>query len=215
MKKYLKFLILPVILLSLMIPSRAASVGSMAVTAPTQVVRGQTVTVTVVIENSDPILATMIQPVYDKTAFEFVDGSFLHKGDLEDFNADDGVIGWENPVTITGQLARFTLKVKENAKLGDYRISCKYSVRDSSDALRQGDNAFVDVNVGNVLRGDLTGDGVVDNLAVEYLLWHTLYPEDFTLNQSGDLDGNGAVDNKDVEYLLWHTLYPDDFPLNN
>ena len=215
MKKHLKFLILPVLLLALVIPSRAASIGTVQVSAPRQLVRGQTVTVTVAIENANPVLAAMIQPIYDQSVFEFVEGKFLHKGDLADFNADDGVIGWENPVNITGQFAKFTLKVKDNAKLGDYRIGCKYSVRDNADELHQGDNAFVDVNVGNVLRGDFTGDGFVNNLDVEYLLWHTLFPTDFTLNQSGDLDGNNAVNNLDVEYLLWHTLYPDDFPLSN
>ena len=29
--------------------------------------------------------------------------------------------------------------------------------------------------------GDFSGDGSVDNLDVEYLLWHTLFPDDFPL----------------------------------
>ena len=213
MKKYLKFLILPILLLALVIPSRAASAGSMQLSAPVQVIRGQTVTITVAIENADPVLAVMIQPVYDTSAFEFVEGKFLHKGDLVDFNSADGVIAWENPVNPTGSFARFTLKVKENAKLTSYSIGCKYSVRDSSDVLHQGENAFVNVTVGSVLPGDFTGDNVVDNKDVEYLLWHTLFPQEFSLNQSGNVDSTGTVDNKDVEYLLWHTLYPEDFPL--
>ena len=61
--------------------------------------------------------------------------------------------------------------------------------------------------------GDLTGDGTVDNLDVEYLLWYTLFPEDYPLTGAGDFDGNGTVDNLDVEYLLWHTLFPEDYPL--
>ena len=61
--------------------------------------------------------------------------------------------------------------------------------------------------------GDLTGDGTVDNLDVEYLLWYTLFPEDYPLTGVGDFDGNGTVDNLDVEYLLWHTLFPEDYPL--
>lgn len=67
--------------------------------------------------------------------------------------------------------------------------------------------------VSDVLRGDLNDDGSVDNLDVEYLLWHTLFPDDYTLNQDGDFTGDGSVDNLDVEYLLWHTLFPDDYPL--
>ena len=61
--------------------------------------------------------------------------------------------------------------------------------------------------------GDLEVDGFVDNKDVEYLLWHTLYPEDYPLPGNGDYDNNSSVDNKDVEYLLWHTLFPEDYPL--
>lgn len=61
--------------------------------------------------------------------------------------------------------------------------------------------------------GDLEVDGFVDNKDVEYLLWHTLYPEDYPLPCNGDFDSSNSVDNKDVEYLLWHTLFPEDYPL--
>lgn len=61
--------------------------------------------------------------------------------------------------------------------------------------------------------GDLNNDGSVDNKDVEYLLWYTLFPEDYPLNQEVDFNGDGAVDNLDVQYLLWHTLFPEDYPL--
>ena len=61
--------------------------------------------------------------------------------------------------------------------------------------------------------GDLDGVEGVDNRDVEYLLWYTLFPEDYPLPQAADFDSNGYVDNKDVEYLLWHTLFPEDYPL--
>lgn len=61
--------------------------------------------------------------------------------------------------------------------------------------------------------GDLEVDGFVDNKDVEYLLWHTLYPEDYPLPGNGDFDDSDSIDNKDVEYLLWHTLFPEDYPL--
>lgn len=61
--------------------------------------------------------------------------------------------------------------------------------------------------------GDLDNNGFVDNKDVEYLLWYTLFSEDYPLNQDADFDGNGQVDNKDVEYLLWHTLFSEDYPL--
>ena len=71
---------------------------------------------------------------------------------------------------------------------------------------------FSNIRAG-ALRGDLNGDGWVDNQDVEYLLWHTLFPTEYSLNQDGNLDGVSGVDNRDVEYLLWHTLFPETYPL--
>lgn len=63
------------------------------------------------------------------------------------------------------------------------------------------------------LSGDMNDDGNVDNQDVEYLLWHTLFPEDYPLSVFADYNGDDIVDNQDVEYLLWHTLFPEDYPL--
>ena len=65
----------------------------------------------------------------------------------------------------------------------------------------------------DTVRGDLDGDGDVTDLDVEYLLWYTLFPEDFPITSDADYDGDGDVTDLDVEYLLWHTLFPEDFPL--
>ncbi|MBE6981446.1 MAG: hypothetical protein E7437_03885 [Ruminococcaceae bacterium] len=62
--------------------------------------------------------------------------------------------------------------------------------------------------------GDVNGDYSVNNKDVEYLLWYTLFPNSYPLQNNGDLDSNGVVNNKDVEYLLWHTLFPGSYPLN-
>lgn len=61
--------------------------------------------------------------------------------------------------------------------------------------------------------GDLDGDLQVNNKDVEYLLWHTLFPESYPLELSADFDLDGFVNNKDVEYLLWHTLFPESYPI--
>jgi len=61
--------------------------------------------------------------------------------------------------------------------------------------------------------GDVDHDGDVDNSDVEYLLWYTLFPEDYPTEDFVDFDHSGEVDNKDVEYLLWYTLFPEDYPL--
>lgn len=63
--------------------------------------------------------------------------------------------------------------------------------------------------------GDLDGNETVDDEDVIYLLWHTLMPNDYPVNQNVDYDGNSNVDDEDVIYLLWHTLMPDDYPLKS
>jgi len=61
--------------------------------------------------------------------------------------------------------------------------------------------------------GDFSGDGYVTDEDVIWLLWYTVFPEDYPLNQSGDFDGDGLVTDADVIYLLWHTVFPEDYPL--
>ena len=61
--------------------------------------------------------------------------------------------------------------------------------------------------------GDVNGDGEVDNMDVEYLLWYTLFTDDYSIQVNADYDANGVIDNQDVEFLLWHTLFPEEYPL--
>ena len=68
-------------------------------------------------------------------------------------------------------------------------------------------------NVADHILGDFDSDGIVTNTDVEYLLWYTLFPEDYPIDQDADFDIDGVIDNKDVEYLLWYTLFPEEYPL--
>lgn len=61
--------------------------------------------------------------------------------------------------------------------------------------------------------GDLNNDGGIDNADVAYLLWYTLFPDDYPISGNADFNGDGNIDNADVAYLLWHTLFPEDYPL--
>ncbi len=61
--------------------------------------------------------------------------------------------------------------------------------------------------------GDFTGDMAVTNDDVVYLLWHTLFPEEYPLSAAADFTKDGAVNNDDVVFLLWHTLFPEDYQI--
>lgn len=62
--------------------------------------------------------------------------------------------------------------------------------------------------------GDLTGNGLVDEDDVIYLLQHLLMPADFAVEQPVDYDKSGTVDEDDVIYLLQYLLMPETFPLS-
>ena len=62
--------------------------------------------------------------------------------------------------------------------------------------------------------GDINGDGKVNNDDVLRLLWHTLFPEKYTISVNADFDGEPGVTNGDVVQLLWHTMFPQKYPLD-
>ena len=76
-----------------------------------------------------------------------------------------------------------------------------------------GDKVYIAVFAPAAGDGDLDGDNAVANSDVIYLLWHTLFPEKYHVNQNADYTKDGAVTNEDVIYLLWHTLFPESYPL--
>lgn len=61
--------------------------------------------------------------------------------------------------------------------------------------------------------GDFNGDMDVNNLDVEYLLWYTLFPDNYPIQFGADFNNDNEANNLDVEYLLWHTLFPETYPI--
>ena len=64
------------------------------------------------------------------------------------------------------------------------------------------------------VKGDVNGDGILNDEDVAQLLWHTLFPDAYPISGNADFNGDGMVDDQDVAYLLWHTLFPEQYPLN-
>ena len=84
---------------------------------------------------------------------------------------------------------------------------------DKEIAVCQGDAIYTATFIQVYTPGDLDQNEQVNNKDVEYLLWHTLFPEQYPIVGDADYNGDGSVNNKDVEYLLWHTLFPESYPL--
>lgn len=70
-----------------------------------------------------------------------------------------------------------------------------------------------DVQIVSSIPGDMDGNRLVNGDDVIYLLWHTLFPDNYPMQTDADFNGDGWINNKDVEYLLWHTLFPESYPL--
>ena len=76
------------------------------------------------------------------------------------------------------------------------------------------DRVCTDCGYQNYILGDFTGDNEVTDADVIYLLWYTVFPEDYPLNgKLADFTGDNEVTDADVIYLLWHTVFPEDYPL--
>lgn len=63
------------------------------------------------------------------------------------------------------------------------------------------------------IKGDVNGDGYVTDADAVHLLYYTIFPEDYPINQPADFDGDGYVTDADAVYLLYYTIFPEDYPL--
>ncbi len=62
--------------------------------------------------------------------------------------------------------------------------------------------------------GDADGNETIDSDDAIYLLFHTLLPEEYPVNQKCDFDGDGDLGSDDAIYLLYHTLLLEKYPLH-
>lgn len=64
------------------------------------------------------------------------------------------------------------------------------------------------------VRGDVNGDGEVNDQDAIYLLFNTIFGDAvYPLNQDGDFNKDGSVNDKDAIYLLFHTLFKELYPI--
>ena len=134
-------------------------------------------------------------------------------------------LNWVSPLeNVTGDVTFATLKFKaaENATLGDKDITVTY---DAEDVFKLVDGAEPEENVTfkvengkvtvtDVIKGDVDGDGVVTSDDAILVLYYSLMPDLYTVNQGVDFDGDGDVTSDDAILLLYYSLMPDLYTLN-
>ena len=64
-----------------------------------------------------------------------------------------------------------------------------------------------------LVAGDLTGDGIVTREDATHVLYYSIYPDLYPVNQNVDFDLDGEVTRLDAIYLLYHSLFPNEYPL--
>lgn len=129
-------------------------------------------------------------------------------------------LNWVSPYeNVTGDFTFATLKFKvaDGAELGDKDITVTYdpgyifnqSEEDVTFAIENGK-----VTVTDVIKGDVDGDGVVTSDDAILVLYYSLMPDLYTVNQGVDFDGDGDVTSDDAILLLYYSLMPDLYTLN-
>ncbi|MBR5314931.1 MAG: hypothetical protein IKU45_05930 [Clostridia bacterium] len=110
---------------------------------------GETVTITVVLENCPRIKTLGITPVYDDSAFELVSGEWLLKdGLIADFNktTGDGAFTYTEDKDCNGEIFKYVLKAKAVSIFGDTTASVT-AILQNSDYNSNISHAKTDVRI--------------------------------------------------------------------
>lgn len=159
--------------------------------------------------------------VYDREKLTLTNGEWkLTDSVLRDWNAEDeaGVIAFKQNTVQSGKVFLLTFKIKEGLADSTVAVSCKVNItaQDDNGIEQKVETEVVPgtVTIQNVRRGDVNGDNYVDSNDAIQLLYHTLIPERYTINQGGDFNGDDYVNSDDAIHLLYFTLIPERYPLS-
>ena len=104
-------------------------------------------------------------------------------------------------VTENGTLLTLTFKVSDMAALGEYRISVELiSCNNAAEERVIICGGQANIEVRDILSGDVNGDGVVDTLDVTRLRKY-LAEESVVVCPGADMNGDGTVDLEDLACL--------------
>lgn len=138
MKRRFLILVLCLLLVSILtLPALAAGSAQMNISAGSSTVyRGDTVAFTVSLSKVTDCKAGGIEVSYDSSVFEWVSGECLAAGAfMKDFSGGSGAFSYSDGTDLSGNIFRFTLRVKSTAPFGSTTISGSPSIRDTNGAI--------------------------------------------------------------------------------
>ena len=112
----------------------AASGFSMSASSGT-LRRGDTVTLTVSVSSSEPATSYGLMLSFDASVFELVNGTCTVGGTLVSSFNNGFAFMFQNPTAYSGAVGNVTLRVKDNAAFGSFKVSGSASVKNGSEAV--------------------------------------------------------------------------------
>ena len=115
-----------------------------------------------------------------------------------------------------GEIFALKFRAFDDAEDGDYTVSCSISAKKKvgeTEVPVEISAVVGKISITSAIPGDVNGDEQVTSDDAIHLLYYTLLPDLYPINQSGDFDGSGDVNSDDAIYLLYYTLLPDLYPL--
>lgn len=182
---------------------------------------GETVNVYVSLDMETDVKSMSIYDItYDADKLTLIKGEWIASGSIiNDWNQEDqtGVITYKGNTNLVGRVFLLTFKINEGVDDATTEVNCVLKVTaQNTNGVEEDLKVEIvpgSVNILNILRGDVNGDGLVDSNDAIHLLYYTLLPERYEINQNGDFDGNSLVNSDDAIYLLYFTLLPERYPL--
>ena len=159
--------------------------------------------------------------VYDSDKLTLVKGEWLADGsviDDWDQNKKAGVITFKENTTLSGNVFVLTFKIKDELEDCEVVIDCDFGIKAMNENNVETALAVEvvpgSVTITNIIKGDVNGDDYVDSNDAIHLLYNTMLPDLYEVNQNCDFNGDGYVDSNDAIYLLYYTMLPDIYPLS-
>lgn len=183
---------------------------------------GDTITISFELKNAPMLKSIAISDIrFDNSALELVKGEWkISDSILSNWNSTNktAAIAFAENLNVNGCVFELTFKIKDSAQDGEYAVGCTITAKNKVASGAEENVAIPTVrgkvNVVSVIRGDVNGDDAVTSDDAIQVLYCTLLPDIYTVNQDIDFNGDGLITSDDAIYLLYYTLLPDLYPLH-